>query len=51
MQKNRTDLVNFIYKPTPVLLFAVEWRHLFTLPANAAGHSADQINLAAGVHF
>jgi len=51
MQKNRTDLVNFIYKPTAVLVFAVEWRHLFTLPANAAGHSADQINLAAGVHF
>jgi hypothetical protein len=51
MQKNRTDLVNLIYKPTAVLVFAVEWRHLFTLPANAAGHSADQINLAAGVHF
>jgi hypothetical protein len=51
MQKNRTDLVNFIYKPTSALLFAVEWRHLFTLPANAAGHSADQLNLAAGVHF
>jgi hypothetical protein len=51
MQKNRTDLVNFIYKPTSVLLFAIEWRHLFTLPANATGHSADQINLAAGVHF
>ena len=51
MQKNRTDLVNFIYKPTSVLLFAVEWRHLFTLPANATGHSADQVNFAAGVHF
>jgi hypothetical protein len=51
MQKNRTDLVNFIYKPTSVLLFALEWRHLFTLPANSTAHSADQINLAAGVHF
>ena len=51
MQKNRTDLVNFIYKPTAALLFAVEWRHLFTLPANSTGHTADQINLAAGVHF
>jgi len=51
MQKNRTDLMNFVYKPTAVLLFAVEWRHLFTLPANTAGHAADQINLAAGVHF
>ena len=42
MQKNRTDLVNFIYRPTSFLLFAVEWRHLFTLPANAAGQSGDQ---------
>jgi len=51
MQKNRTDLVNFIYKPTSVLLFAVEWRHLFTQLANSTGQTADQINLAAGVHF
>jgi hypothetical protein len=51
MQKNRTDLVNFIYRPTSILLFAVEWRHLFTLPANSVGHTADQVNLAAGVHF
>jgi hypothetical protein len=51
MQKNRTDLVNFIYKPTSVLLFALEWRHLFTLPANGVGSSADQVNLAAGVQF
>jgi hypothetical protein len=51
MQKNRTDLVNFIYKPTSVLLIAIEWRHLFTVPADASGHSADQLNLAAGVHF
>ena len=51
MQKNRTDLVNFIYKPTSVLLLAVEWRHLFTVPENAPGNSADQVNLAAGVHF
>ena len=51
MQKNRTDLVNFIYRPSSILLFAVEWRHLFTLPANSVGHTADQVNLAAGVHF
>jgi hypothetical protein len=51
MQKNRTDLVNFIYRPTSILIFAVEWRHLFTLPANSVGHTADQVNLAAGVHF
>lgn len=51
MQKNRTELVNFIYKPTSILLFAIEYRHLFTLPANSVGQSADQINTAAGVHF
>jgi hypothetical protein len=51
MQKNRTDLLNFIYRPTSILLFAIEWRHLFTLPANSAGHTADQVNLAVGVHF
>jgi hypothetical protein len=51
MQKNRTDLVNVIYKPSSVLLFAVEYRHLFTLPAGFAGAKGDQVNLAAGVHF
>ena len=51
MQKNRTDLVNLVYKPSSVLLFAVEYRHLFTLPASFAGAKGDQVNLAAGVHF
>ena len=51
MQKNRTGLVNFIYKPSAVLLFAVEYRHLFTAPENSPGNTGDQLNLAAGVHF
>ena len=51
MQKNRTDLVNFIYKPNAFLLFAVEYRHLFTSRPNAIGETADHLNLAAGVHF
>lgn len=51
MQKNRTDLVNVIYKPSSVLLFALEYRHLFTLPAAFPGAKGDQLNLAAGVHF
>jgi len=51
MQKNRTELLNFIYKPTSILLFALEYRHLFTVSANSLANSADQINLAAGVHF
>jgi hypothetical protein len=51
MQKNRTEFVNFIYKPNALFLLALEYRHLFTVPTRAAGHSGDQINLAAGVHF
>lgn len=51
MQKNRTEFVNFIYKPTSVLLFAVEYRHLFTVPAKAPGQTADHVNMAAGVQF
>jgi hypothetical protein len=50
MQKNRTDLVNVIYKPNSFLLFAAEYRHLFTA-ANGHGFKGDQVNLAAGVHF
>jgi len=51
MQKNRTDLVNFIYKPNSILLFALEYRHLFTQVPNNAGVKGDQVNLAAGVRF
>ena len=51
MQKNRTELTNLVYKPTSILLFAVEYRHLFTLPIQALGQSADHVNVAAGVHF
>jgi hypothetical protein len=51
MQKNRTGLVNFIYKPSAALLFALEYRHLFTAPENSPGNTGDQLNLAAGVHF
>jgi hypothetical protein len=51
MQKNRTDLVNLIYKPNAFLLFAIEYRHLFTAQANATGVTGDHLNFAAGVHF
>jgi hypothetical protein len=51
LQKNRTKLVNFIYRPTSILLFAVEYRHLFTQPTNSPAETADHLNLAAGVHF
>jgi hypothetical protein len=51
MQKNRTELVNFIYKPSSAIIFAVEYRHLFTAPVNGPGASADHVNVAAGVQF
>jgi hypothetical protein len=51
LKKNRTDFVNFIYKPNSFLLFAVEYRHLFTDPVVGASATGDQVNLAAGVHF
>ena len=51
MQKNRTEFTNLIYKPTSILLFAVEYRHLFTVPPQVAGQSADHVNVAAGVQF
>jgi hypothetical protein len=51
LQKNRTDFVNFIYTPNAFLLFAVEYRHLFTAPAVGQSASGDHLNLAAGVRF
>jgi hypothetical protein len=51
LQKNRTDFVNFIYTPNSFLLFAVEYRHLFTEPALGRSASGDHLNLAAGVRF
>jgi hypothetical protein len=50
-KKNRTDSVNLIYTPTSFLLFAVEYRHLFTQPAFGQSASGDHLNLAAGVRF
>jgi hypothetical protein len=51
LQKNRTSFANLIYSPNSVLLFAVEYRHLFTAPALGAAASGDHLNLAAGVRF
>jgi hypothetical protein len=50
-QKNRTELVNLIYTPKSFLLFALEYRHLFTAPALGEGASGDDLNLAVGVRF
>ena len=51
LKKNRAGFVNFIFKPNSVLLFAVEYRHLFTEPAIGASGSGDQVNAAAGIRF
>lgn len=51
LQKNRTYFVNAVYKPGAFLLFAAEYRRIFTAPAGAQSASGDQVNLAAGVRF
>jgi hypothetical protein len=51
LQKNRTDFANIIYTPNSFLLFAVEYRHLFTEPALGQSASGNHLNLAAGVRF
>jgi hypothetical protein len=51
LEKNRTAFLNVIYKPNSVLLFAIEYRHLFTAPAIGESASGDQLNAAAGVRF
>ena len=51
LKKNHTDFVNFIYEPNSFLLFAVEYRHLFTASALGESASGDHLNLAAGVRF
>jgi hypothetical protein len=50
-KKNRAEFVNFIYRPNSVLLFALEYRHLVTLPAVGAKSTLGHINLAVGVRF
>lgn len=51
LKKNGTEFVNFIYEPNSFLLFAVEYRHLFTAPASGDSASGDHLNVAAGVRF
>jgi hypothetical protein len=51
LKKNRIEFVNFIYEPNSFLLFAIEYRHMFTLPALGQGATGEHLNLAAGVRF
>jgi hypothetical protein len=47
---NRSELMNFIYRPRSDLLFSGEYRHLRTSQL-IDYHSADQVNLMMGVLF
>ena len=51
LKKNRTEFVNFIYKPNSILLFALEYRRIFTAQVTGVAASGEQINIAAGVRF
>jgi hypothetical protein len=51
LKKNRAAFVNFVYKPNSFLLFATEYRRLFTEPAVGESASGSQVNVAAGVRF
>jgi hypothetical protein len=51
LKKNRTEFVNFIYKPNSLLLFALEYRRIFTVQATNVSASGAQLNMAAGVRF
>jgi hypothetical protein len=51
LQKNRTIFSNVVFKPNSVLLFALEYRHIFTAPASGAAAHMDHVNLSAGVRF
>jgi hypothetical protein len=51
LKKNRTELVNFIFKPNSLLLFALEYRRIFTAQATNVSASGAQVNIAAGVRF
>ena len=51
LQKNKTGFVNAVYKPGEFLLFALEYRRIFTAPVESKSASGDQVNLAAGVRF
>jgi hypothetical protein len=51
LQRNRTELVNVIYRPRKFLLFAGEYRHLFTASSTGWSATGNHVNLSAGVEF
>ncbi len=49
--KNRSALVNFVYRPRSDLLFSAEYLHLRTTEIYNENNSAEQFNLIMGVLF
>jgi hypothetical protein len=49
--RNRSTLVNFVYRPKSNLLFSTEYRHLKTYAIDTGHWNADQVNLMIGVLF
>ncbi len=51
LNRNRSEFVNFIYRPRSNLLFSTEFRTLRTFSVNGASSRANQLNLIMGVLF
>jgi len=49
--RNRTELLNFIYRPRSDLLFSAEYRHTSTYQIDNSRYTADQVNLVMGILF
>jgi hypothetical protein len=49
--RNRTSLLNFIYRPRSNLLLSLEYRRLRAFTIRGYSHSADHINMGMGVLF
>lgn len=49
--RNRSELINFIYRPRSNLLFSTEFRTLRTYMVDGGSNRANQLNLVMGVLF
>src|SRR5262249_29519172 len=49
--RNRSSLVNFIYRPRSDLLFSMEYRHIRTSVVQGDSETAGQFNISLGVLF
>jgi hypothetical protein len=51
LARNRSSLVNFIYRPRSNLLLSTEYRHLRTYHLDNENYPADQVNMMMGILF